>query len=155
MLLHHIGILIHQVLSQNVPKPENPLPNSITPSHHEPPPPAPSSSHPTPPTRSAARTRTSSPQTTSSNSVDVSKEDTPESKPENFDPRRLEEKFVFSAGDVVTPTTGKCLEKTSNTTSAGLDGLVFTGSVDSTVKIWQRDVQGKGTKHLRSDDVSD
>ena len=50
----------------------------------------------------------------------------------------------------------KCLESVTahddavNALVVGLDGMVFTGSADGTVKIWRREVQGKGTKHLFS-----
>ncbi|XP_061374492.1 protein JINGUBANG-like [Gastrolobium bilobum] len=50
----------------------------------------------------------------------------------------------------------KCLESVTahddavNALVVGLDGLVFTGSADGTVKIWRREVQGKGTKHFFS-----
>ncbi|KAB1199689.1 F-box/WD repeat-containing protein sel-10 [Morella rubra] len=33
---------------------------------------------------------------------------------------------------------------------AGFDGLVLTGSADGTVKVWRRELQGKGTKHFFS-----
>ncbi|GAB2267360.1 hypothetical protein Dimus_002345 [Dionaea muscipula] len=48
----------------------------------------------------------------------------------------------------------KCLESVPahedavNSVVASTDGLVFTGSADGTVKVWRRDIQGKGTKHL-------
>ncbi|GAB4848917.1 hypothetical protein Ancab_003729 [Ancistrocladus abbreviatus] len=50
----------------------------------------------------------------------------------------------------------KCLESIAahddavNAVVAGFDGLVFTGSADGTVKVWRREVQGKGTKHYFS-----
>ncbi|KAF5463887.1 hypothetical protein F2P56_014014 [Juglans regia] len=50
----------------------------------------------------------------------------------------------------------KCLESINahddavNTLVAGFDGLVFTGSADGSVKVWRREVQGKGTKHFFS-----
>ncbi|KAI4327518.1 hypothetical protein L6164_019968 [Bauhinia variegata] len=50
----------------------------------------------------------------------------------------------------------KCLESVTahddavNALVLGFDGLVFTGSADGTVKIWRREVQGKGTKHFFS-----
>lgn len=50
----------------------------------------------------------------------------------------------------------KCLESVTahddavNALVVGFDGLVFTGSADGTVKIWRREVQGKGTKHFFS-----
>ncbi|KAK9678865.1 hypothetical protein RND81_11G237900 [Saponaria officinalis] len=50
----------------------------------------------------------------------------------------------------------KCLESIAahddavNAVIAGFDGLVFTGSADGTVKVWRREVQGKGTKHFFS-----
>ncbi|KAL3592069.1 hypothetical protein D5086_010709 [Populus alba] len=37
-----------------------------------------------------------------------------------------------------------------NSIVAGYDGLVFTGSADGTVKVWRRELQGKGTKHFFS-----
>lgn len=50
----------------------------------------------------------------------------------------------------------KCLESVTahddavNALVVGFDGLVFTGSADGTVKIWRREMQGKGTKHFFS-----
>lgn len=50
----------------------------------------------------------------------------------------------------------KCLESiiahddAVNAVVSGLDGLVFTGSADGTVKVWRRELQGKGTKHFFS-----
>lgn len=50
----------------------------------------------------------------------------------------------------------KCLESINahddavNALVVGFDGLVFTGSADGTVKIWRRELQGKGTKHFFS-----
>ncbi|XP_021274243.1 protein JINGUBANG [Herrania umbratica] len=50
----------------------------------------------------------------------------------------------------------KCLESIQshddavNSVVAGFDGLVFTGSADGTVKVWRRELQGKGTKHFFS-----
>ncbi|KAK5784787.1 protein JINGUBANG [Gossypium arboreum] len=50
----------------------------------------------------------------------------------------------------------KCLESVQshddavNSIVAGFDGLVFTGSADGTVKIWSRELQEKGTKHIFS-----
>ncbi|KAK9948757.1 hypothetical protein M0R45_004320 [Rubus argutus] len=50
----------------------------------------------------------------------------------------------------------KCLESISahedavNALVVGFDGLVFTGSADGTVKIWRKELQGKGTKHFFS-----
>ncbi|XP_015576737.2 protein JINGUBANG [Ricinus communis] len=50
----------------------------------------------------------------------------------------------------------KCLESVAahddavNSLVTGLDGLVFTGSADGTVKVWRRETQGKGTKHFFS-----
>ncbi|KAK4262238.1 hypothetical protein QN277_027820 [Acacia crassicarpa] len=50
----------------------------------------------------------------------------------------------------------KCLESVTahddavNALVVGTDGLVFTGSADGTVKVWRREVQGKGTKHFFS-----
>lgn len=50
----------------------------------------------------------------------------------------------------------KCLESISahddavNSVVAGFDGLVFSGSADGTVKVWRREMQGKGTKHYFS-----
>ncbi|OMO84166.1 hypothetical protein COLO4_22189 [Corchorus olitorius] len=50
----------------------------------------------------------------------------------------------------------KCLESVQahddavNAVVAGFDGLVFTGSADGTVKVWRRELQGKGTKHFFS-----
>ncbi|KAK4765629.1 hypothetical protein SAY86_026719 [Trapa natans] len=50
----------------------------------------------------------------------------------------------------------KCLESVKahddavNSVVAGFDGLVFTGSADGSVKVWRRELQGKGTKHFFS-----
>lgn len=50
----------------------------------------------------------------------------------------------------------KCLESITahedavNSVVAGFDGLVFTGSADGTVKVWRRELQGKGTEHFFS-----
>ncbi|CAA0397466.1 unnamed protein product [Arabidopsis thaliana] len=47
----------------------------------------------------------------------------------------------------------KCLESIHahddaiNSVMSGFDDLVFTGSADGTVKVWKRELQGKGTKH--------
>ncbi|CAH8329386.1 unnamed protein product [Eruca vesicaria subsp. sativa] len=48
----------------------------------------------------------------------------------------------------------KCLESIQahddaiNSVMFGFDDLVFTGSADGTVKMWKREMQGKGTKHV-------
>ncbi|CAN8229456.1 unnamed protein product [Cochlearia groenlandica] len=48
----------------------------------------------------------------------------------------------------------KCLESIHahddaiNSIMSGFDDLVFTGSADGTVKVWKREMQGKGTKHV-------
>ncbi|CAK9141147.1 unnamed protein product [Ilex paraguariensis] len=53
-------------------------------------------------------------------------------------------------------SNSKCLESINvhddavNSVVAGFDGLVFTGSADGTVKVWRRELQGKGTKHFFS-----
>lgn len=53
-------------------------------------------------------------------------------------------------------TNYKCLESVTahddavNALVLGFDGLVFTGSADGTVKVWRRELQGKGTKHFFS-----
>lgn len=53
-------------------------------------------------------------------------------------------------------SNSKCLESVTahddavNSVVAGFDGLVFTGSADGTVKVWRRELQGKGTKHFFS-----
>ncbi|GMI68105.1 hypothetical protein HRI_000479800 [Hibiscus trionum] len=50
----------------------------------------------------------------------------------------------------------KCLESIRahddavNTIVAGCDGLVFTGSADGSVKVWKRELEGRGTRHLLS-----
>lgn len=50
----------------------------------------------------------------------------------------------------------KCLESVTvhddavNAVVSGFDGLVFTGSADGSVKVWRREMQGKGTKHFFS-----
>lgn len=53
-------------------------------------------------------------------------------------------------------SNSKCLESVTahddavNSLVAAFDGLVFTGSADGTVKVWRRELQGKGTKHFFS-----
>ncbi|GFP80962.1 myosin heavy chain kinase b [Phtheirospermum japonicum] len=53
-------------------------------------------------------------------------------------------------------SSSKCLESINahddavNSVVAGFDGLVFTGSADGSVKVWRREMQGKGTKHFFS-----
>ncbi|KAI9118129.1 hypothetical protein K1719_010461 [Acacia pycnantha] len=48
----------------------------------------------------------------------------------------------------------KCLESISahedavNSVVCGAEGMMFSGSADGTVKAWQREQQGKGTKHV-------
>ncbi|KAE8709541.1 Extra-large G-protein 1 [Hibiscus syriacus] len=50
----------------------------------------------------------------------------------------------------------RCLESVRahddavNSIVAGCDGLVFTGSADGSVKVWRREIEGKGTSHLLS-----
>ncbi|KAL0461496.1 UNVERIFIED_CONTAM: protein JINGUBANG [Sesamum latifolium] len=50
----------------------------------------------------------------------------------------------------------KCLESINshddavNSIVAGFDGLVFTGSADGSVKVWRRQIEEKGTKHILS-----
>ncbi|KAK6128644.1 hypothetical protein DH2020_037602 [Rehmannia glutinosa] len=50
----------------------------------------------------------------------------------------------------------KCLESVKahddavNSIIAAFDGQVFTGSADGSVKVWKRQIQGKGTKHFLS-----
>ncbi|GMI86433.1 hypothetical protein HRI_002312600 [Hibiscus trionum] len=50
----------------------------------------------------------------------------------------------------------KCLESIRahedavNSIVAGCDGLVFTGSADGSVKVWRRELEGKGTRHSLS-----
>ncbi|XP_052189784.1 protein JINGUBANG-like [Diospyros lotus] len=51
----------------------------------------------------------------------------------------------------------KCLESVKahddavNSVVSGVGGMVFTGSADGTVKMWRREIQGKGTKHILVD----
>ncbi|CAK7339466.1 unnamed protein product [Dovyalis caffra] len=53
-------------------------------------------------------------------------------------------------------SNSRCLESVIahddavNSIVAGYDGLVFTGAADGTVKVWRRELQGKGTKHFFS-----
>lgn len=72
--------------------------------------------------------------------------------------------FLYSASwdktfKVWKVANSKCLESVTahddavNSLVAGFDGLVFTGSADGTVKIWRREVQGKGTKHFFSQNL--
>ena len=48
----------------------------------------------------------------------------------------------------------KCLESVTahddavNSVVVGFDSLVFTGSADGTVKVWRRELQGRGSKHF-------
>ncbi|KAJ9152906.1 hypothetical protein P3X46_026414 [Hevea brasiliensis] len=48
----------------------------------------------------------------------------------------------------------KCLESINahddaiNSVVAGFDSLVFTGSADGMVKVWRRELEGRGTKHF-------
>ncbi|CAN6544142.1 unnamed protein product [Malus baccata var. baccata] len=48
----------------------------------------------------------------------------------------------------------KCLESVAahddavNSVVVGFESLVFTGSADGTVKVWRRELQGKGTTHV-------
>ncbi|KAK7406608.1 hypothetical protein VNO78_08237 [Psophocarpus tetragonolobus] len=69
--------------------------------------------------------------------------------------------FIYSASwdktfKVWRTSNFKCLESVTahddavNALVVGLYGMVFTGSADGTVKIWRREVQGKGTKHVFS-----
>ncbi|CAJ1929832.1 unnamed protein product [Sphenostylis stenocarpa] len=50
----------------------------------------------------------------------------------------------------------KCLESVAahddavNALVVGMEELIFTGSADGTVKIWRREIHGKGTKHFFS-----
>lgn len=50
----------------------------------------------------------------------------------------------------------KCLETVAghrdavNSIVSGFDGLVFTGSEDGSIKVWRREMMGKGTKHFYS-----
>ncbi|KAB1199688.1 F-box/WD repeat-containing protein sel-10 [Morella rubra] len=69
--------------------------------------------------------------------------------------------FLYSASwdktfKVWRVSDSKCLESINahddavNCLVAGFDGLVLTGSADGTVKVWRRELQGKGTKHFFS-----
>uniref|UniRef100_A0A5B7ANA6 Uncharacterized protein n=1 Tax=Davidia involucrata TaxID=16924 RepID=A0A5B7ANA6_DAVIN len=50
-------------------------------------------------------------------------------------------------------SNSKCLESVKahddavNSVVASVDGMVFTGSADGSVKVWRREIQGKATKH--------
>ncbi|KAL6587632.1 hypothetical protein OROMI_000610 [Orobanche minor] len=50
----------------------------------------------------------------------------------------------------------KCLESVKahddavNSIIAAFDGMVFTGSADGSVRVWKREIQGKGIKHFLS-----
>ncbi|KAK3011723.1 hypothetical protein RJ639_012286 [Escallonia herrerae] len=72
-----------------------------------------------------------------------------------------DQSFLYSASwdktvKVWKVSNSKCLESINvhedavNAVVAGFDGLVFTGSADGTVKVWRRELQGKGTKHFFS-----
>lgn len=69
--------------------------------------------------------------------------------------------FLYSASwdktfKVWRVSDSKCLESiiahddAVNSLVTGIDGLVFTGSADGSVKVWRRELQGKGTKHFFS-----
>lgn len=69
--------------------------------------------------------------------------------------------FLYSASwdktfKVWRVSDSKCLESIQahddavNTLVSSVDGLVFTGSADGSVKVWRRELQGKGTKHFFS-----
>lgn len=69
--------------------------------------------------------------------------------------------FLYSASwdktfKVWRVSDSKCLESIQahddavNTLVTSIDGLVFTGSADGSVKVWRRELQGKGTKHFFS-----
>ncbi|KAK4760867.1 hypothetical protein SAY87_005760 [Trapa incisa] len=72
-----------------------------------------------------------------------------------------DKKFLYSASwdktfKVWRISDFKCLESVAahddavNSVVAGFDGLVFTGSAEGSVKVWRRELQGKGTKHFFS-----
>ncbi|KAA8528594.1 hypothetical protein F0562_035949 [Nyssa sinensis] len=50
-------------------------------------------------------------------------------------------------------SNSKCIESVNahddavNSVVAGVDGMVFTGSADGSVKVWKREIQGKLTRH--------
>lgn len=69
--------------------------------------------------------------------------------------------FLYSASwdktiKVWRISDSKCLESiiahddAVNAVIAGFDGLVFSGSADGSVKVWRRELRGKGTKHFFS-----
>ncbi|XP_023533107.1 protein JINGUBANG-like [Cucurbita pepo subsp. pepo] len=69
--------------------------------------------------------------------------------------------FLYSASwdktfKVWRVSDSKCLESIQahddavNTLISSVNGLVFTGSADGSVKVWRRELQGKGTKHFFS-----
>lgn len=57
---------------------------------------------------------------------------------------------VWRAADSKFLETINAHDDAVNSVVAGFDGLVFSGSADGTVKIWRRELQGKGTKHFFS-----
>ncbi|XP_022971707.1 protein JINGUBANG-like [Cucurbita maxima] len=72
-----------------------------------------------------------------------------------------DQNFLYSASwdktfKVWRVSDSKCLESIQahddavNTLVSSIDGLVFTGSADGSVKVWRRELQGKGTKHFFS-----
>ncbi|KAL3525742.1 hypothetical protein ACH5RR_014114 [Cinchona calisaya] len=72
--------------------------------------------------------------------------------------------FLYSASwdktiKVWRVSNSKCLESIKahddavNAVVAGFDGLVFSGSADGSVKVWRRELQGKGTKHFFSQNL--
>ncbi|KAL0535925.1 hypothetical protein IC582_024855 [Cucumis melo] len=72
-----------------------------------------------------------------------------------------DQSFLYSASwdktfKVWRVSDSKCLESIQahddavNTLVSSIDGLVYTGSADGSVKVWRRELQGKGTKHFFS-----
>lgn len=70
----------------------------------------------------------------------------------------MDKSFLYSASwdrtiKVWRISDSKCVESISahddavNSVVCGVDGTVFSGSADGTVKVWRREQQGKGMKH--------
>uniref|UniRef100_A0A7N0UEI2 IP5PC-F beta-propeller domain-containing protein n=1 Tax=Kalanchoe fedtschenkoi TaxID=63787 RepID=A0A7N0UEI2_KALFE len=57
---------------------------------------------------------------------------------------------VWKISDFKCVETIKAHDDVINAVVAGVNGLVFSGSADGTVKVWRREMQGKGTKHFFS-----
>ncbi|CAM8915679.1 unnamed protein product [Rhodiola kirilowii] len=57
---------------------------------------------------------------------------------------------VWKISDFKCVETIKAHDDVINAVVAGVNSLVFTGSADGSIKVWRREMQGKGTKHFYS-----